>query len=151
METLNDCLPDEIEEIALLYKIGQAMCKKHKREIVISYDDNLSNWSYTSAIAIASESPFQIVKNNTPITRNHFFKDQEFKKKLKAGTIQDHIPENVHNLLLSAGMSGNGMFKKLLASTGYEVLETLAESVYHKEGVSKLFIKLTEEKVEFYA
>ena len=117
--TLNNCLPDQEEEIQFLQEIAKAISKKYKRPLILSWDDGLSgvDFSRSPIFQVRQDAPFQIVKNDTPITPNFFVKDEEFKKKLKSN-IKNHIPAKLYNfLLMKAALNPTGMYSLLINSS----------------------------------
>lgn len=155
-KTLNNCMPDLCEEIDFLREIAKAISKKYKRVLMLCYDDHMASYP-ENMFAIRKDAPFQIIKNNTLITRHHFEKDKEFKEELKSN-IKNHLPTKLYNfLVMKAAIDGNGMYELLLNSSGYEALETFMESFYDFENkndrpISKFFYKIYEDgKVELYA
>jgi hypothetical protein len=150
--TLGNCSLGETEEKNLLFAISKAMCKKHKRTIMLSWDcSELDNFKFGSVL-VKQDSPFQIVKNNTLISPTHITKDIDFKKKLKSN-IKNHIPENTYNFLLMKATEDQkgGIFQRILQSSAYELLELLCETMSYDEEVNKFFIKIEQDSVKFYS
>jgi len=158
-QTLNNCLPDIEEEIEFLQEIAKAISKKYKRTLILCYDDHLEgrNIEDIAAFSFVSDAPFQIVKNDTPITRNYFEKDVKFKNKLKSN-IKNHIPAKLYNfIVMKSALEDNGLYKRLICSSGYETLDTYMESFYHYEHsenrpIHKFFIKIYQDgKIQIYS